>query len=1058
MIRLVLAMVWTRRGQSLTLALLALLAVAAAVASPAYLAAADRAVAAGQIATASPAERGIVLSSGQDERGGNNGNPDFSNVGAALAGLPGFEYRFSAEFPAIGIEPDNVIASRVVFRQDACGHLRIVTGRCLIGEGEAILGAETAKRAGLAAGDAITLTFAKSNNDDHNPLYIPDGKPRRLYVAGTYTVPQPGDAYWGTHGYFTAVPGHGPGEPVFIGAATLAVIDHGRTEMAIDGTAGPEALNIDRLPQLRTGLETLKSQATKLGPTVQINTELPYLLDRIDGGRGNARLLVPVMAVPLVLLACFSIFLAVSYGAQGRQPELAIVALRGTRWWTRWWLAAGESLVAILAGAVAGCVAGQLLVNAVAAARFPGVGVAAGWSSLRYAPIAALAACAAAVLAQRRQLVSPVATLLRRNPGRVNGPRAVAVEAVIVLLAALSGMQLAVSGGELTGVALLAPAFAILALSLLAARALLPAVTRYATRALGAGRLGPALAAFQLSRRPGAQRLFALLVATVAVAGYAACAVDVAARGRDVQADLGVGAARVLSVDPVHRSRLLHAVEMVDPGGRFAMAVVRLPSSSADEALGLAVDSRRLEAVASWPGGGPSAREVASRLRPPAAEPTVLQGQDLGVTVTTTGMQKGKELKLLVAVSSEAGLGDEVVDFGTLRNGRSTYKQRVETCRLKCRINGIEVTIATTDLGVTGRVVINSLGSAGAALPAEALADTSRWRLGGLTGDAAGPGAVVADPGGLGIDATAPNGIRDGIWAKPVDAPSPLPAAYAGAKPAGNTVTGLDAKPLAVRPIDRLPAVPRVGDRATLVDLEYADRLSADAAISLDPQVWLNDRAPADILDRLAAQGLTITGDTRSDEVRDRLAEQGPALSLYFYFLAAGLSVLLGAGALVLAAAVDRERRVEDLSALRAQGLRRAVAGRATLWTYPVLVAIAAVAGVLTALAVWGLTGWALPLAGASPPALPLPAWPRILIVLATAAVVLLLLAAVAAGTGRDLHRRIDPAGLGLGGRRPGSGGPRPGSGDPSGPRDRGDRVDRTTASNRGDAREDVDR
>ncbi|MFI5892522.1 FtsX-like permease family protein [Actinoplanes sp. NPDC051513] len=1018
MIRLVLAMVWIRRGQSLTLALLALLAVAAAVASPAYLAAADRAVAAGQIATATPAERGIVLSSAQDDRAGNNGNPEFSNVGAALGGLPGFEYRFSAEFPAIGIEPDNVIASRVVFRQDACTHLRIVTGRCLIGEGEAILGAATAERAGLAAGDAVTLTFAKNNNDDHNPLYIPDGKPKRLYVAGTYTVPAPGDAYWGTHGYFTAVPGHGPGEPVFIGAATLAVIDHGRTEMAIDGAAGPAALNIDRLPQLRAGLETLKSQSTKLGPTVQINTDLPFLLDRIDGGRGNARLLVPVMAVPLVLLACFCIFLAVSYGAQGRRPELAIVALRGTRWWTRWWLATGESLVAILAGAAAGCVAGQLLVDAVAAARFPGVGVAADWSSLRYAPIAALAACAAAVLAQRRQLLGPVAGLLRRNPGRVNGPRAVAVEAVIVLLAVVSGVQLAISGGTLTGVALLAPALGILALSLLAARALLPAVTRYATRALDAGRLGPALAAFQLSRRPGAQRLFALLVATVAVAGYAACAVDVAARGRDVQAGLGVGAERVLSVDPVHRSRLLHAVQMADPDGRFAMAVVRLPSSAADEALGLAVDSRRLAAVASWPGGGPSARGVAARLRPPAAEPVVLPGQDLAVGVTATAMTNGKELKLLVAVSSVAGLGDEVVDFGTLRNGRSTYKQRVGACRLGCRLNGIEVTIATTALNVTGRVVINSLGSINPvrdALPASALADVSRWRTGDLVADAAdpagitaGPGSIVADPGGLGIDATAPGGIRDGIWVKPVDAPAPLPAAYAGAKPFGSTVTGLDAKPLALRLTDRLPAVPRIGDHATLVDLDYADRLSADAAVALDPQVWLNEHAPADILDRLAAQGLTITGDTRSDQVRDRLAEQGPALSLYFYYLAGGLSVLLGAGALVLAAAVDRARRVEDLSALRAQGLRRPVAGRATLWTYPVLVAIAAVAGVLTALAVWGLTGWALPLAGASPPSLPLPAWPRILVVLATGAAVLLVLATVAAGTGRDLHRRID--------------------------------------------------
>ncbi|MFF5294425.1 hypothetical protein [Paractinoplanes globisporus] len=1000
MISLVLAMVWTRRGQSLTLALLALLAVAAAVASPAYLAAADRAVAAGQIATATPAERGIVLSAAQDDRIGNDGNPGFSDVGAALADLPGFDYRYSAEVPAIGIEPDNRNASRVVFRQDACPHLRIVAGRCLIGEGEVVIGTATARRLRLAAGAAITLTFAKSNNSDANPLWLPDGKPKRLYVAGVYDVPTPGDAYWGTHGYFTAVPGRGPGEPVFLGAATLADFDHGRTEMAIDGTAGPAALDIDHLPQLRAGLERLKVASSKLGPAVQVNTNLPYLLDRIDAGRSNARLLVPVMAVPLVLLACFSIFLAVSYGAQGRQPELAIVALRGNRWWSRWWLGTGESLVAILAGAAVGCVAGQLLVDAVAAARFPGVGVAAGWSSLRYAPIAALAALAAAVLAQRRQLASPVATLLRRNPAHTNGPRSFAFEAVVVLLAVVAGVQLAVSGGTLEGIGLLAPALTVLALSLLAARALLPAVTGYGSRALGAGRLGPALAGFQLSRRPGAQRLFALLVATVAVAGYAACAVDVAARGRDVQAGLGVGADRVLSVDPVYRSQLLHAVTAVDPGGRFAMAVARLPSSAADEPLGLAVDSRRLAAVAAWPGGGPSAREVAERLRPDAAAPVVLEGEDLSVDVTTIGMTKGRELKLLVAVSSVDGLGDALVDFGTLRHGRSTYAQRVPVCRTRCRLNGIEVTIATNDTAVTGRVVLHSLGTINPVRTIAQLGDVSRWRIGNL-------GRLAADPAGLSIDATAPGGLPTGIWVRPVDAPFPLPAAYAGAAPA-SSVTGLDAKPLPVRLAGRLPAVPRLGDHATLVDLDYADRLAVDASPALDPEVWLNARAPADVVERLSAQGLTVVGDTRSEQVRRGLAEQGPALSLYFYFLAGGLSVLLGAGALVLAAAVDRGRRVEDLSALRTQGLRRPVAGWATLWTYPALVAIASVAGVLIAVAAWALTGWALPLAGQNPPPLPLPAWPRLPVVVLTAAAVFILLAAVAVGTGRDLYRRIE--------------------------------------------------
>ena len=132
-------------------------------------------------------------------------------------------------------------------------------------------------------------------------------------------------------------------------------------------------------------------------------------------------------------------------------------------------------------------------------------------------------------------------------------------------------------------------------------------------------------------------------------------------------------------------------------------------------------------------------------------------------------------------------------------------------------------------------------------------------------------------------------------------------------------------------------------------------------------------------------------------------------MSLCFHVLAGGLSVLLGAGAVVVAAAVDRARRAEDLSALRGQGLTRAMVNRATLWTYVALVTIAALTGLLTALAGWAATGWALPLAGLDPPELPLPAWPRPIVLAASTAAVLLLLAAVAAATGRDLRRRIRP-------------------------------------------------
>ena len=416
MMALVLAMVWSRRGQALTLALLALVSVAAAVAAPAYLQAVDRAVAAGQVATALPHERSLVVSKIEDARSGEDASLGFANVGPALVAFPGFTNVFAAEYPALGIEPDRRLRSRFVYRQDVCGHLSMVAGRCLIGEGEVVIGEQTARRRSLAPGDTLELVYAEFSADPRTPVFEPKGQPKRVTVVGTYRVPDPAAGYWGTHGYFAADPGPRPGEPVFADHATLTAMDHGQTTLSIDSSAGPGALDVDKLDGVQAALAGLKDMTVKIGAPILTETGIPDLLARIAAGRAAARVIVPVIAVPLVLLSCFVIYLAVGYGTEGRRPELAVVALRGARWWERWWLATGESLVAIVLGALLGCLAGQLLVNLVAAVRFPGVGVAPAWSSLRYAPVAAAAAVLAALLAQRRQLLSPVSALLRRLP------------------------------------------------------------------------------------------------------------------------------------------------------------------------------------------------------------------------------------------------------------------------------------------------------------------------------------------------------------------------------------------------------------------------------------------------------------------------------------------------------------------------------------------------------------------------------------------------------------------------------------------------------------------
>jgi putative ABC transport system permease protein len=994
MISLVLAMVWNRRGQAVTLALLAMLAVASAVAAPAYLIAAERAVAEGQIATATPSELSMAARRTTDVQEDPSAGIKFPDVGRVLLlGLNGFTFYHSAEVPTVGLEKVNYFPSRLVFRQEVCAHVRILSGRCLAGEGDVLLGEHTAERLELRAGDTITLTAARMNGLARPPTYEPDGEPKKLTVAGTYRAIDTGEAYWGLHGYFVSVPGFdvGPGEPVFTSAGTLDAMRRTITAMAIDGVAQPGTLDADRLDALRADMERLKTTAAELEESLQFDSGIPRLLDRIDEGQAGARLLVPVLSVPLVLLACFTIYLVVGYGAEGRQSELAVVALRGSRWWTRWWLATGESLVAVLAGAVAGCLAGQLLVNAVAAVLYPGVGSAAALSSLRYAPLAAAAALVAAVAAQRRQLVSPVAKLLRRAPA-ADRRRLAATEAVLAALAVAAGVQYYLSDESLTGVGLFAPALIVLALALLSARLLLPLVNRYAVRALGRGRLGTALAGLQLSRRPGAGRLFALLVASVAVAGYAACTVDTAARGRDIEARVGTGAERVLTVQATGRQQLLAGVRAIDPHGEFAMAAVRIPAG-AGAAPGIAVDTPALPAVAAWPEGTPDQSGLRERLHPPAPGPLTLAGPDIVVEAdaNSTG-----GLHLAVSVSSPSG--GQVVDFGEMRQGTHTYRQSSPMCEGGCRIQAFRIGGTGSSSSTTGEVLIRSINSA---TPAP-LTEPRRWRGNQHV-------RLASTPDGLLVTATVSGAVADTAWFQLISTPYPLPIGYAGPPPPTGTIADSGPASIAVAPVAGLPVVPGIGRHAVLVDLEYSDTISIEPKVAPQPQVWLNAKAPADIVERLAEQGLTVVSETSATTVKAGLDRQGPAVALWFHVIAAILAGLLGAGALGLTVAVDRTRRTEDLAALRVQGLRPRPAGLATLWTYPVLVVIATVVGLLVAVAAWRLTGWALPLAGIDPPDLPLPGWPRPSVLLAAGGAVLAVQFLVAVLSGRNLRRRIEP-------------------------------------------------
>jgi hypothetical protein len=477
------------------------------------------------------------------------------------------------------------------------------------------------------------------------------------------------------------------------------------------------------------------------------------------------------------------------------------------------------------------------------------------------------------------------------------------------------------------------------------------------------------------------------------VAGYAAGAVDVADRGRGVQAELGTGADRVLTVAPVARQALLNAVRTADPTGRYAMGVVRLPVDKRHP-LVLAVDSTRLAAVAQWPAGGPRVAEAAKLLRPPAVAPPLLKGGNLTFDITTEGFGEGQEVTLTAIVSPTGDLSDEFVRLGVMRAGRHTYGYDLPQCAQGCSFKSMRIEGGQGATGVSGKLTLHSMSG----VPATTFTAPGRWR-----GGQGGTVTPVAD--GLQITVTSLDGLPDGMHVQPADAPLPLPVASAGPGD-GPVMSGLDTADVPISHVVQIPAVPGLGAPATLVDLDYLDRVATDGGQSI-AQVWMTADAPRSVRDGLSQAGLVVTSDLTAAQVRRQLDDQGPALALWFYVIVAVLATALAAGALILSAGVDRTRRVEDLSALRGQGLSRSALRTATLWTYPVLVAVAVVAGVLIARLGWLLTGWALPLAGLDPPPLPLPGSPHPLVLAAAGLVMFLVLALVAVLSGRRTLRLI---------------------------------------------------
>jgi hypothetical protein len=443
MIGVVLAMLGRRRGQALTVLLLAVFAAAAATAAPAYLAVAERSVVASAIAAATPAERTVTTTPGTVA------NPAEAVVSLAWApaAIPGFDQVSAVETDVSVLVDGAPVYPRLAHRAGMCPHLVLVAGRCPMGSGEIMIGRDSAERLGLGVGDPLVVRAAWQDNRGGWHVV---GTPVGLTVTGVYRIADPDAPYWGTTRYVASNPASMPiPEAILAETVTLRSIVPASARPLVDQILQPQAVTAAGTGRLRARVTAALDTDTSTLPTRNLMTSaVPDLLDRIDREVQLVHQVVPVAAVPLVLLCWFVIFLTVAYATAARRQELGLLRLRGLRTPQRWWLAAGESALPVLAGAPAGYLLGLLAIRATAPRLLPQpVPVPLGLGPLPWAAAAVAGALLAGLLALRGELATPAADLLRSTGRRARARWGGATEAVVVVLAVAATGQLVTSGG-----------------------------------------------------------------------------------------------------------------------------------------------------------------------------------------------------------------------------------------------------------------------------------------------------------------------------------------------------------------------------------------------------------------------------------------------------------------------------------------------------------------------------------------------------------------------------------------------------------------------------------
>ncbi|MGZ4597855.1 MAG: FtsX-like permease family protein, partial [Actinomycetes bacterium] len=473
-VRLALRAVWWRKGLSLTILLIATLAISAAVVGPLYGRAAEESLLREHLASARIDETGVTLTR-DSQRTLQRPAELLKSVHKRSADRRLESYFGPAHF-SLRTQPEAKIfkegqvrplaEARLLWRDSQCETLRFVAGRCPQAPGEAVLSESAAKYLHVAPGSVVRMALGGS---------------LRVTVVGLYQIADPDDPAWFGHDFADAQQNAKDGpdrlDSVFVAKETMLGLPDQGVYADAERPLALDRVRLDDIDVLAGRLQSLQRVLAADPEVVRLTAPLTDIVREIKVDRRTVTLSALLATVQLVLLTWFVLYLVVANTVEERSDEIALAKLRGLSPGATASFGLAEPLLllalALPLGMAAGFVAAWQMSGAFLLPHTP---VTLRLPVLLWALASAMGAAVAAGLAARSLLTQPLLEqLLGEADQGARVRRPIVIDAMICVLAVAGVYQLVrTSGGgadPADGLALLTPGLVALTAGLLGARA-----------------------------------------------------------------------------------------------------------------------------------------------------------------------------------------------------------------------------------------------------------------------------------------------------------------------------------------------------------------------------------------------------------------------------------------------------------------------------------------------------------------------------------------------------------------------------------------------------------